>query len=183
MGSTPLQWAVFEGDIAAVKRLLAAGADPNAMNAYGVDAIQLAADESNTELLRLLLNAGANPNSANPDGETVLHLVARSGNLDAARLLVNAGAQVEARERFGGQTPLMWATARRHPALRAVPRLERSERKCAVSRARLPTRRHGREPRQAPRPGRLHTTDVRGARELPRVRADSAQARRRCDPA
>ena len=116
-GSTPLQWAVFEGNIAEVKRLLATGADPKVMNDYGVDAIQLAADESNTELLRLLLKAGANPNSVNPDGETVLHLVARSGNLDAAKLLVNAGAQVDARERFGGQTPLMWATARRHPDL------------------------------------------------------------------
>ncbi|HEV2700383.1 MAG TPA: ankyrin repeat domain-containing protein [Steroidobacteraceae bacterium] len=116
-GSTPLQWAVFEGNIAEVKRLLAAGANPGVMNDYGVDAMQLAADESNTELLRLLLKAGANPNSVNPEGETVLHLVARSGNLDAAKLLVNAGAQVDARERFGGQTPLMWATARRHPDL------------------------------------------------------------------
>jgi ankyrin repeat protein len=116
-GSTPLQWAVFEGNIAEVKRLLAAGADPKVINDYGVDAIQLAADESNTQLIRLLLKAGANPNAANADGETVLHLVARSGNLDAAKLLVNAGALVDPRERFGGQTPLMWATARRHPDL------------------------------------------------------------------
>jgi ankyrin repeat protein len=116
-GSTPLQWAVFEGDIAEVKRLLATGADPKVANDYGIDAIQLAADASNTELLRLLLKAGANPNSANAEGETVLHLVARSGNLDAAKLLVNAGAQVDPHERFGGQTPLMWATARRHPNL------------------------------------------------------------------
>ncbi|HEY4341359.1 MAG TPA: ankyrin repeat domain-containing protein [Steroidobacteraceae bacterium] len=116
-GSTPLQWAVFEGKVPEVKRLLAAGADPSVANAYGVDAIQLAADASNTELIRVLLKGGANPNSVNPDGETVLHLVARSGNLDAAKLLVSAGAQVNARERFGGQTPLMWATARRHPDL------------------------------------------------------------------
>jgi hypothetical protein len=47
-GSTPLQWAVFEGNIAEVKRILAAGADPSLLNDYGVDAIQLAADESNT---------------------------------------------------------------------------------------------------------------------------------------
>lgn len=116
-GSTPLQWAVFAGDIAEVKRLLKAGADPRAINAYGVDAIQLAADASDTGLIRVLLKAGANPNSANADGETVLHLVARSGNLEAARLLVSAGALVDPRERFGGQTPLMWATARRHPDL------------------------------------------------------------------
>ncbi len=116
-GSTPLQWAAFKGDVVEVKRLLAEGADPRATNDYGVDAIQLAAEASNTELLRLLLKAGANPNSANPEGETLLHLVARTGNLEAARLLVQAGAKVDARERFGEQTPLMWATARRHPKL------------------------------------------------------------------
>ena len=116
-GSTPLQWAVFEGNLAEVKRLLATGADPRAMNHYGVDAMQLAAEASDTELIRLLLHAGANPNSVNADGETALHLVARSGNVAAAKLLVSAGAQIDARERFGGQTPLMWATARRHPPM------------------------------------------------------------------
>ncbi len=116
-GSTPLQWAVYEGDTAEVQRLLAAGADAKATNDYGVDALQLAADGSNTELIRLLLKAGANANSANPEGETVLHLVARAGNVDAAKLLLKAGAKVDARERFGEQTPLMWATARRHPTM------------------------------------------------------------------
>ncbi len=116
-GSTPLQWAVFEGDDAEVKRLLAAGADPTVANDYGVDALQLAADSSNNEVIRLLLKAGANANSANPEGETVLHLVARAGNVEAAKLLLRAGARVDARERFGEQTPLMWATARRHPEM------------------------------------------------------------------
>jgi ankyrin repeat protein len=114
-GSTPLQWAVFNGNTAEAKRLLKAGADVKALNAYGVDAMQLAADASNTELIELLLKAGADPNSPNPDGETALHLVARAGNLEAAKLLLRAGAQVDARERFGSQTPLMWAVARRHP--------------------------------------------------------------------
>jgi ankyrin repeat protein len=116
-GSTPLQWAVFRGDIAQAKQLLAAGADVKATNAYGVNAMQLAADASNTELVRLLLKAGADPNSANQDGETALHLVARAGNVEAAKLLLNAGAEVDARESFGGQTPLMWAAARRHPEM------------------------------------------------------------------
>jgi len=116
-GSTALQWAVFNGDIAEAKRLLAAHADVKATNDYGVDAMQLAADASNTEMIRLLLKAGADPDSPNPDGETALHLVARAGNLDAAKMLLRAGAHVDARERFGGQTPLMWATARRHPEM------------------------------------------------------------------
>jgi uncharacterized protein len=116
-GSTALQWAVFNGDLAEAKRLLAAHADVKATNEYGVDAMQLAADASNTEMIRLLLKAGADPDSPNPDGETALHLVARAGNLDAAKMLLHAGAHVDARERFGGQTPLMWATARRHPEM------------------------------------------------------------------
>jgi len=114
-GSTLLEWAVFKGDVVQAKKLLAGGADVKAMNAYGVNAMQLAADASNTELIRLLLKAGADPNSPNPDGETALHLVARAGNVEAAKLLLKAGAEVDARENFGGQTPLMWAAARRHP--------------------------------------------------------------------
>jgi len=41
--------------------------------------------------------------------------VSRTGNLDAAKLLIKHGANVNAAERFGGQTALMWAAARRHP--------------------------------------------------------------------
>ncbi|MEJ1963642.1 MAG: ankyrin repeat domain-containing protein [Gammaproteobacteria bacterium] len=116
-GSTPLMSAAFEGDVADVQRLLKEGADVKAINSYGVNAMQLAADTANTELIGLLLKAGADPESPNADGETALHLVARSGNVDAAKLLLKAGAKVEARERFGEQTPLMWAAARRHPEM------------------------------------------------------------------
>ncbi len=116
-GSTPLQWAVFNGDVAEARRLLAAHADVKVANNYGVTPMQLAADASNTDLIRLLLKAGADPDSPNPDGETALHLVARAGNLAAAKLLLSAGAHVDARESFGGQTPLMWAVARRHPEM------------------------------------------------------------------
>ncbi len=119
-GSTPLEWAVFKGDVAQAQKLVAAGADVKAVNAYGVNALQLAADASNTELIRLLLKAGADPNSPNQDGETALHLVARAGNVEAAKLLLKAGALVDPKESFGGQTPLMWATARRHPQMVAL---------------------------------------------------------------
>jgi ankyrin repeat protein len=116
-GSTPLMSAAFESDVAEAARLLKAGADAKATNSYGVNAMQLAADTANTDLIRLLLKAGADPESPNPDGETALHVVARSGNVDAAKLLLRAGAKVDAVEQFGGQTPLMWAAARRHPQM------------------------------------------------------------------
>jgi ankyrin repeat protein len=116
-GSTPLQWAVFNGDVAGAKRLIKEGADVTATNNYGANAMQLAADTANTELIALLLKAGADPQSPNADGETALHVVARSGNVEAARLLIKAGAKIDAVERFGGQTPLMWAAARRQPEM------------------------------------------------------------------
>ncbi len=116
-GTTALQEATFQGDIAEARRLIKAGADVRATNAYGVNPMQLAADSGNTELIALLLKAGADPSSSNADGETALHLVARAGNTVAAKLLLKAGAKVDARENFGGQTPLMWAVARRHPEM------------------------------------------------------------------
>src|SRR5687767_12898392 len=116
-GSTPLQWAVYEGDVAEVSRLLAAGADVALANDYGATPMSLAAEVANTEILKLLLEAGANADSPNGDGMTALQAVARTGNVDAAKVLLEHGATVDARESFGGQTALMWASARRHPEM------------------------------------------------------------------
>jgi len=116
-GSTPLQWAVYNGDVAEVKRLLRAGADVSLANKYGATPMGLAAEVGHTEILKLLLEAGANADSPNPDGQTALLAVARTGNVEAARLLIDHGATVDAREKWGGQTALMWASARRHPGM------------------------------------------------------------------
>jgi ankyrin repeat protein len=116
-GSTPLQWAVYEGDVAEAERLLKAGADVSIANHYGATPMGLAAEVADTAMLKLLLEAGADANAANPDGMTALLAVARTGNVEAARLLVEFGAEVGAREQWGGQTPLMWASARRHPEM------------------------------------------------------------------
>lgn len=116
-GSTPLQWAVYEGDHAAVRELLESGADVAAQNRFGATAMSLAAEVADTQMLEMLLASGADPDSANAEGQTALMAVARTGNLDAARVLLSHGAGVDARERWGGQTALMWAAARRHPAM------------------------------------------------------------------
>jgi uncharacterized protein len=113
--STPLQWAAYRGDAAEVKRLLAAGANVADTNAYGVNALAIAAETGNTDIIRLLLAAGANVESPSGDGQTALMSVARTGNLEAAQQLIKRGANVNAAEQFGGQTALMWAAARRHP--------------------------------------------------------------------
>jgi ankyrin repeat protein len=116
-GSTPLQWAVYDGDLAAATRLVRAGADVSLANNYGATPMSLAAEVGNTDMLKVLLEAGANVDSPNPDGQTALMAVARTGNVAAAQLLLGHGAAVDAREQWGGQTALMWAAARRHPEM------------------------------------------------------------------
>ncbi len=116
-GSTPLQWAVYEGDVGEVRRLLEAGADVSLANDYGATPMGLAAEVAHGEILSLLLEAGADADSPNPEGQTALMAVARTGNVEAAELLLDHGAVVDAREGWGGQTALMWASARRHPRM------------------------------------------------------------------
>jgi ankyrin repeat protein len=116
-GSTPLQWAVYDVDVAEVRRLLDAGAEVSLANHYGVTPMGLAAEVAHTEILSLLLESGADADSPNPEGQTALMAVARTGDVEAARLLLDHGATVDAREQWGGQTALMWASARRHPEM------------------------------------------------------------------
>ena len=114
-GSTPLQWAVYKGDVAEARRLVRAGADVSLANNFGATPMSLAAEVGNADMLEVLLEVGANVDSPNADGQTALMAVARTGNVDAAQLLLSHGATVDAREKWGGQTALMWASARRHP--------------------------------------------------------------------
>ncbi|HVY66070.1 MAG TPA: ankyrin repeat domain-containing protein [Gammaproteobacteria bacterium] len=116
-GSTPLQWAVYEGNATEVRRLIAAGADVSLANEYGATPMGLAAEVADTEILKMLLAAGANADSPNAEGQTALMAVARTGNVQAAQLLIERGATVDGRERWGGQSALMWASARRHPQM------------------------------------------------------------------
>ena len=59
----------------------------------------------------LLLKAGADPNQGNNDEQTPLMIAARIGSLPLAQMLVKAGARVNEREKYRGQTALMWAVA------------------------------------------------------------------------
>jgi ankyrin repeat protein len=62
----------------------------------------------------LLLRAGANPNAATAGGEPAIMSAARAGGVEAVAHLIEAGADVNARERWFGETPLMWAAAENH---------------------------------------------------------------------
>jgi ankyrin repeat protein len=114
-GTTALHWAVRNNDATLVDRLLRAGARPHQENRYGVTPIALACESGSAAIVERLLKAGVSANATGPLGETALHTCAYSGNTAAARVLIAAGASVDAGDSWRGQTPLMWAAAKRHP--------------------------------------------------------------------
>jgi ankyrin repeat protein len=116
-GTTPLHWAVYHGHLELTKALLRAEAEPNSRNDYGSSPLMEAAIAGNLPLIEALLDAGAHIESPNLEGQTALMAVARTGNIEAARLLISRGAAVNTAEKWGGQTALMWASARQQPAM------------------------------------------------------------------
>jgi ankyrin repeat protein len=71
-GETALLFAARVGDLASAKLLVAAGANVNDADAWGVSATTLAAHSGFTDLVLFLLDKGADPNAA-PNGFTALH--------------------------------------------------------------------------------------------------------------
>jgi ankyrin repeat protein len=76
------------GSAAAVQALLAAGADPNAIEAGGETALYRAGEKS-VEVVAALLKAGAR---VEIDAAPPLHSAACAGNIGAVRLLLDGGA-------------------------------------------------------------------------------------------
>jgi ankyrin repeat protein len=116
-GTTALHWAVHNDDVPLAERLIKAGANVNAKNEYGATPMSEAAVAGNVAMLELLLKAGADVESPNADGQTALMVVARGGRVDAARLLLKYKANVNASEKWRGQTALMWAAAQQQPEM------------------------------------------------------------------
>ena len=114
-GTSALLYAIHSRDTELVKRLVTAGAQVNHTNDYGATTLGEAAMVGDVEMLRFLLANGANANLANHEGETPLMVVARAGNVAAAELLLQHGADVNAKERWGGQSAVMWAAAQYQP--------------------------------------------------------------------
>jgi len=59
----------------------------------------------------MLLDAGSNAEVQNQEGQTALMLAARAGSVEVAELLVRHGANVNAQEKWRGQTALMTNSA------------------------------------------------------------------------
>jgi ankyrin repeat protein len=114
-GTTALHWAARLDDVETVRRLLDAGANPDARNRYGVSPLTLAAINGSEPVVDALLRAGADPNAVLPEsGETALMTAARTGKVGPLRMLLAKGAAVDARETTFGENALMWAAIENH---------------------------------------------------------------------
>jgi hypothetical protein len=116
-GSTPFLLAAAAGDVAAMRALVAAGANPLTATEDGVTPLIVAAglgrledrtpaEEANAlEAVRLAVELGADVNAADKDGETALHGAAYRGANSVIEFLVSKGARLDPKDRYG-QTPL-----------------------------------------------------------------------------
>lgn len=110
MIGTPLQQALYAGDISRVRALIAAGENIHYKNDEGYGAIIDAVhgpDATLLEMLAFLIEQGADLNGETVYGETGLRVLTRCGRFDGVRLLLNAGAD----KRYLQWTPLLEAIA------------------------------------------------------------------------
>ncbi|HEY7699288.1 MAG TPA: ankyrin repeat domain-containing protein [Vicinamibacteria bacterium] len=117
-GFFPLGLAAFFGHEAAVRLLLARGANPNlsARNAMRVAAIHAACAAGSLPIVLALIEAGADVNRVQQAGFTPLHAAAMSGRLDLARLLLDHGADPSAKA-DDGRDALALAREAKHQGL------------------------------------------------------------------
>jgi ankyrin repeat protein len=94
-GYTALLFAARVGDLESAKLLVAAGANVNDQDAWGVTPAVLAAHSGYGELARFLLDHGADPNVAGA-GFTALHLAIMRRDEATVRALLDRGADPNA---------------------------------------------------------------------------------------
>ena len=127
-GLTALAWAAKKGNCAAIRPLVAAGANLNSRDDSGSTPVLHAAVSASVPAMEVLIEAGADVNAtakgtsvacrgttAGPaTGWSPLTWTARKGQLTAMRLLLGAGADVNARGGAGGATPMIQAAMGGH---------------------------------------------------------------------
>ena len=95
-GRTPLHIAAFRGQHEAMRALLAAGADPNALENERYDIVTIAAVANDVPTLKLALELGASAKNVTSryDG-TALIAAAHLGHAEVVRILTAAGAPLD----------------------------------------------------------------------------------------
>src|SRR5438034_8633207 len=87
-----------QGDVTAVKLLLASGMPPDAKDSHGDTALTSAAAGGHLSVVKLLVDKGARVDPPNPDGPTPLTAAAWGGYFDVVDALLSKGAHVNAND-------------------------------------------------------------------------------------
>ncbi len=113
-GEPALITAGHQDNIVAAQTLLAAGADPNAVDEAGCSALGWAVRYNRINMAILLLSAGADPNSESvrPGGLSVLMEVCGEGRVKLLLALLAAGADPNLQSMAARKTAMMMAAAR-----------------------------------------------------------------------
>jgi hypothetical protein len=93
LDQSPMTTAIENGDLTAIKQLLAAGFAINLPDEDYCVALHTAALSGDPEICKLLLEAGADPNLFH-GGRTSLHEAALWGCTEACRVLIKGGAKI-----------------------------------------------------------------------------------------
>ncbi|HYH05793.1 MAG TPA: ankyrin repeat domain-containing protein [Thermoanaerobaculia bacterium] len=118
LGWTPLHYAAFGGNTAAIRVLLARGADVHARaaNRFRNTPLIVATLTGQVDAAKLLLDSGADVLDRQANGFSTLHEAAFSGKLELVRLYVDSGAELNSRS-DDGRTPLSEARRAGHEAV------------------------------------------------------------------
>jgi ankyrin repeat domain-containing protein 50 len=116
-GRTPLVYAVWNGDIIAIKRLLKAGASIDLGDEIGGTPLSYAVCNGRDDVLKLLLKKGTEVSSGDDISMALLLSAAEKGHEVVVKLLLEtdkANPDVKGGE---GRTPLSWAAEKGHVAV------------------------------------------------------------------
>lgn len=107
--SLQLKKACCSGDLDEVRRLLDAGADPNATDEHGSGTLLT----FHPTIVEYLLSRGANPSTqTNENGSSVLAGLAYVNQVECVRILLQHGADPDRGREASGETPLHHALAK-----------------------------------------------------------------------
>lgn len=95
--TTPLMHAARHDELAIVKELIASGADVNARNADGNQALWLACFANALQVIDELVKAGAQLDNQNDNGATCLMYASSAGKHEVVQRLLKAGASIKPR--------------------------------------------------------------------------------------
>jgi|GEM_PF-3322720 len=108
------------------KRLLLAGASPNARDGINQTALHHSVEARNSGICALLLENGAKPNAKDNVGLTPLHNAVYHDKTKICKLLVENGADVDAKDN-NGETPLEMAKRHKRTEILKVLRAARAK--------------------------------------------------------